>query len=805
LERRPLVALVALVMLSPALSGQDRPSELLRLEGVGPTGPRTSVTESFTTYKFIVQNLDTSPREARVVVYYPEQEDVQYARDVWVPAQAALTTWLPVGPAPKQSGKEGREIRMLLYDRTNGGERLILPSSQERIRQRAVLYRKRDLTTAIIREPRMVDLNPSEAECVRFSNVVRNVLDLPDRVTFISDRTLPPAAEAFHGTDVLILAGSQFDADPPGRAAIRRWVEQGGTLWVMLDQCKPESAAPILGDDFDLTLVDRVGLTSVTLKKASGEMGWGTRTEEVPVELVRVVPSPADKVTHTVDGWPAAFVRKVGRGKVLVTTLGPRGWYRERTANDRVPKGSQSERLPVENPLVSDLASTLYPSPETDAFPPDVFRPLIADEIGYQVVSRTTVALVLGGFVAALLAVGLGLRRARRPELYGWATPAVAALAAGVLIFSGERSRQVVPPTVATVQLVTPIAGSGEASATGLYSVFNPSSGPVVVGSNDGVMLDLDGEGLDGQLRRRLQTDTDAWRWEGLKLPAGVRTGTFRGVSRVGKLTALAKFGPDGLQGKLESASYTNPADGIALTTTREPTAVRIASDGTFAISPADVLPPGQYLAGAVLSDRQQRRQVVHQQLLSGKLPRFLEDRDLLFAWADSSAVPFTHSDGVRAVGTALLAVPIEFERTPPGTRVTIPAAFVPNRRQIDQIVTPVTRDATFPSSQRVRFQLPATVLPMRVEKVLFTARVTAPFRKVTVAGADGEKLTPLFAAVGPAAPIRVELSGASVAQPDARGGVYFQFDIGAATGGSADAPWKIESLGLEVVGTTGP
>ncbi|HUR52888.1 MAG TPA: hypothetical protein VMZ71_02070, partial [Gemmataceae bacterium] len=296
MERRPLVALwrrlslsvATLALFAPALRGQDREPELLRLQGVGPTGTRATVTESFSTFKFIVQNLDTSPREARVVVYYPEQEDVQFARDVWVPAQSAVTTWLPVGPAQKQSGKQGREIRMLLYDRTNGGDRLVLPPGTERIRSRAVIYTKREPTTALVRDPPSPVEDLSQAESVRFSHVVRNVIDMPDRISHVGDRTLPPTPEAFDGLDVLILAGNQLDGDPPGRAAVRRWVEQGGTLWVMLDHIQPDSAASVLGDDFDITEIDRVGLTTVLLTRPNGDTGWAARDEEKPVTLVRV-------------------------------------------------------------------------------------------------------------------------------------------------------------------------------------------------------------------------------------------------------------------------------------------------------------------------------------------------------------------------------------------------------------------------------------------------------------------------------------------------------------------------------------
>ena len=191
---RLLLCLAASGLLTPALRGQDRDPELLRLQGVVPGGTRTTVTESPTAFQFTVLNFDTTPRDARVVVYYPEQEDVQYARDVWVPPLSALTTWLPVGPAPKQAGEVGREIRMLLFDRTNGGNRLVLPAGSERVRSRAVLYRKREQTVAVVLN--LDDKIDADAdERVTFSHTVRNSIDLSDRLSFVNDGTLPPTAE----------------------------------------------------------------------------------------------------------------------------------------------------------------------------------------------------------------------------------------------------------------------------------------------------------------------------------------------------------------------------------------------------------------------------------------------------------------------------------------------------------------------------------------------------------------------------------------------------------------------------------
>ena len=66
----------------------------------------------------------------------------------------------------------------------------------------------------------------------------------------------------------------------------------------------------------------------------------------------------------------------------------------------------------------------------------------LCQEIGYSVVSRTTLALVFAAFLATTLALGLVLRRTRRPELLGWLAPVAALGTAAVLATLGESSRR---------------------------------------------------------------------------------------------------------------------------------------------------------------------------------------------------------------------------------------------------------------------------------------------------------------------------------------------------------------------------
>jgi hypothetical protein len=799
----------------------DAPAqEDLRLQGGTPGGLRTTLTDSWGVLQFTVANPTAADKNARVSVLYPDKQAVRYARDVWVPARSAISFSLPVGPPPTEGSPLGRQIEMVLSDRTGGGDRTVFLPGMEKVQTRPVIYKARAPTTAILIDyptDEMAAEHPTRptsraAQVVNLVRLARSAAGLSEEVALLPPDSLPPTAEAFDSTDHLVIAGNRLAADPAGRLAVRHWLQQGGRLWVMLDLVEPDTVLALLGDELPFQVVDRVGLTTLKVHRPPGSPPATGRDFDKPVEQIRVIPGPADQVTHVANGWPAAFVRPVGRGRALFTTLSVPGWLRPQTPVGgkgigakrpaEAPPPGQPQRLVATTPL-EEIAGELRPPAKPHPFTAEDLRPLLTEEIGYTVPSRGMAAGVLGAFLVALLALGLGLRRSRRPELVGWLAPVAALIAGGVFVGIGVSSRRAIPPTTAVAAVADAVPGSGETAVNGLFALYQPESGTVPLATHNGGLLDLDPEGLEGQARRRVQTDVGRWHMEDLSLPAGVRTGPFHYTARTGPVSAVARFGPNGVEGKLTAASFRDPADSLITTPAREPLALRF-SEGTFAATPADQLAPDQFLAGAVLTDRQQRRQAVYRKLLTGPLPRHLEGRDFLMAWVEPHELPFVGQDGARTIGTVLLVVPLDYEPSPTGTRVTVPAAFIPYRRLADGTLRTPTMESPYPAEMELRFQLPDAVRPLTVERATLHLRIRAPSRRVVVAGlADGRQV-PLFTEDSPAEPIRVEIADPALLRQDDQGGLHLNVAITNVGGGQLDNPWKIESLGLQVTGTVG-
>lgn len=774
-------------------------------------------------YDFNVTNFSDQDRQARVLVFFSDRPDVQYGRDVWVPAHSSVSSWLLIGPASPGKSETSSELQMLLYDRSEGQDHLLLPPGEERVRSRGVLFRRRDPSTVIMfdeglpAEPEFGMLPQPETrdqESMHLALGFRLARTLSSYVPRVNPGLLPPMAKAFEGIDHFVLASNRIARDPVGMQALRQWVEQGGKVWVMLDRVEPEVVAPLLGDAQDFQVVDRVGLTSFRVR--FNETGQHAGLEpplqkhDRPVEFVRVLLPAHEQAKYLVDGWPVWFTRKIGRGKVILSTLGPRGWFRERTGRDPKSPFQHLPSFPMPESALNDLAWELHH--RTSTAPPSIgsFQPLLMEEIGYTVVGRGTVVIIFGVFLLAVLALGMTLRRTRRPELLGWLAPAAALAAMCVFLVAAETSRRAVPPTVAAAQVIDAIPGKEEASIHGLMAVFRPDSGAAELGAPNGGFFDLNAEGLEGQTRRLMVTDWDAWHWENLALPAGVRLSRFQGALVTAKpIEAIARFGAEGIEGRLEAGPLEELRDALLTTPSGRNLAVQLLPDGTFRASSRDVLPPEQYLASAVLSDRQQRQQGIYRELLKPPGAEYLQGRNVLLAWAKPVDTHFRIAPEARQAGSALVIVPLRFERPGAGQRVTIPGPYLSYQRILDGVPTRPSLTGGQSLDMQLRFQLPIEVLPFQVERARLLVKIEAPTRRVTLSGRDGNQFVEIHRVDSPFDPIRLELD-ARYLHLDERGGLHVKINVSGMPQDDLKGhdvrteKWTIENLELEISGTAG-
>jgi hypothetical protein len=817
-----LAALGAALLATPAAGAQEREPLRFRLAGVLSGGVRTSLTESWGQLDFQLTNLSDTDRRARVLAFYENAPDAQVGRDLWVPAHATVNSWLAIGPAPAQAHASARELQFVLQDLTGAKGRLVLPKTEERVRAGGATYRKRAPTTALVTDLAVAEefvageLPRPELpadEAFALARAFRSVHSLTEHVQNLDADPLPPWPRAFDGIDQLILASNRLIDDPAGMRALRHWLEQGGQVWVMLDRVVPEAVTPLLGEALDFEVVGRVSLTDFRIQESGPQQGGGAaplQKHERPVDFARVLLPPNEPVRFTVDGWPVSFTRTVGRGKVLFTTLGPRGWYRPRTALDPRSPYPDVPELGVANENLLLVSQVLQVQPAARQ-PLDAFESLLTQEIGYAVVGRGTVMLIFAVFLAAIVSLSIAARRSRRPEFLGWVAPAIAIGAAGAFVLLGEIARRAAPPTVAVAQVIDAVSGTPEANVHGVLAVYRPDSGLVDMGAVQGGFFNLDVSGSEGQTRQFIMTDLDAWHWENLGLPAGVRFAPFQFTARTAEpIRAVASFGPDGIEGKLVAETLTNLGDGLVTSPGARNVAVRLGPEARFSAGSADALATGKFVVGTLLNDQQQRRQEIYRRFLKRSAVEAMGGPPVLMAWADPLEMPFHLAKDARMAGTALVSVPLQFERTPPDTRATIPGPFVEIRRLLgDKLARPVY-ESTQVAEQHLRFQLPASVLPLQVERARLALKIDGHARRITIAGFADGVFVELERVDDPLGPLQVNITEPRFLRLDADSCLHLRVTVdplkggnGGAAKGDAALNWIMEYLELEVVGRT--
>jgi len=796
--------------------GGAEPRSPVRFNQLGaPCGLRQYVSMAWGVVGIDVSNAQDQPVDVLAAFSFSRDPDLQFARRVGVPAHAVRRTWVPVRLPRVPTSRASLPCYGLLIDDRSGPE-VVLRPDHEGVQHSVLLRVNHDkpVTGAFLGQEA-----ESDGDDVDFAYeaaiAMRTARGYQRGLVLIRDRDLPPLREVFDGLDQIVLWNDRFASDVAILSPLRAWLNDGGELWIMLDRVDVAGVERLLGDVFTCQLVDRVALHEVLIEDVDKIPLEPPAMEsyEQPLDLVRVLVSGM-RVTHTVEGWPAAFWRPVGRGRVVFTTLEARAWIgRPMAQRPRWDPNRMADYWPTRQLE----ALPLLQLPEPPLCEPGVFRDYLSERIGYRIASRGPVSGVLGLFCGALLLAAVGLARRRRLEHLAWIAPGLALAAAVPLAGLGLRSQRAVPATVGQAQFIEVSDGGDQINASGLLAFYDPALGRETLGATQGGVFEPEDATAVGTTRRMVWTDLDRWHWEHLRPTAGLWTAAFR---RSGDLPR-----PLAVHGTFCDAGFVAHWTDSSLALTDAVIAVpgqpylAVRADGSHLVAGSeDVLPPGRYVAGGWLSDEQRRRQAAFERMLDsagGTTRQVL--RPMLLAWSDALEMGFRLPHPAERVGTSLWAIPLNLDRAVPGTQVVIPAPFVPFRtvNRPDGAAASSLYDhrtgewieSHKPSEMWLRFQAPEAVLPLRLERARLTLQITAPGCMVEILRAGGAPRQPLRRLSNPIGLTELTLSGETLPPLDAHGRLLVGIAVRPAADGSGPAqvqPWKIERVQMEIAGVVG-
>ena len=806
-------------------------------------------------------NLDEQPAELLASSFFEEDPTWQFGRRTWVPGRSRLTLTHPVRIPALKAGSTSCSIRTVLVDPSKKDEVLVRGNSgglQEEVR----LLVSDIPSTAIVNVPEdfIVEGNVHDL-AYQLAVYAKASEHLGRRLTQLNDSILPATPEAYAGLDQLIVADTRLSDDRPALAAMRSWLYGGGHLWIMLDRVDPEVLEVLIGDEWTGEVVDRVELTSFTIEPTNRLQGPKPFQQEkkAPASMTPVMLSDVE-IASTINGWPAAFWKQCGHGKLLVTTLSPEGWMQHLLTSEINNSGNPSNsgrggpgrgrpgsggasspagslegsshppsdaqqaalldslksRTYVVIPPMRDLAAEFF-SPRTPPFvAPVILESHVREYVGNSVPSRWLISGLLAGFSVLLAALGGALWRTHRLEWLGAAGPALAIAVSLILMLLGLVQRRSIPPTVASVQFVEPARGTDGIRVSGITDTYAPDADQTILASAGGGWMLPDRTGQQGQTTRLVWTDMNVWEWEHLPPTSGQRLAEFATTKSTDLLIqAKATFDSAGLTGKLNIAGLTNPADGVVATQIGR-LGTDLKSDGSFRAS--QVFSGEQFIAADLLSDEQNRRSRTVAAVLSSSPRSDFPHEPTLLVWTDPLDLQFRFDDGHRKLGAALVAVPLILERPVVGSEVRIPSPFLPYRAVMGPDGVAVSglydfrrrewQDRSLPSSAWLRFQIPSVLLPLEPLRANVSVQVAGPVGKLEITALRGTDPIPVKTWTDPVGTLSVEITDPALLQVT-EGGLLLKI-----AGGDSSRPtltqstgkanyWRIESLRLELTGKT--
>ncbi len=828
------LTVLTLLLVSPTrfvelANGQEsgQPDVLFSLQPTSRLGVHTYVPGEWGEFNIRVENRESESRELLCTSYFDGLPALQFGRRVWLPGRSRLTIAHPVlFPTAERFPENRAEIRTLVYAESNGREIPVKSGSGQVLHNRSLLVSTDSRNTGVIAGWDAADQVPEDVLDLVVASRIYQGLD--NKLTYLAGQFLPADSTSLKYLDHLILADDRLADDLAALAAVRRWLHAGGRLWIMLDRADPLVLERLFGDEFQGAVVDRVGLTSVRLDQPpSVFVPDGTVGEsvdyEVPVEMVRMAESGMH-VWNTVNGWPAALTRTYGEGRVLITTLGPRGWIQPSppTPNDAqpaVPANMRSDFVPKSS--MEDIAPWILAERTTETLPAETLESFAQEYISYDVPTWRLVIGSMAGFLVLLVVTGSVLWRWGRLEHFGW-IGSLLAIGFGMLFLRiGVSNRSGTPDTLAEIQVAQAITGTDDVRTHGAVAVYRREGGESPVFTSLGGEFRADLTGAEGQTVRMEATDLGTFRWQNLSQSPGMEMYTVSMADAYSdRMSVKATLDAQGVTGKY-SDQLKSGSDAV-IVARRGRIGVRMSGDGDFVATADDVLEPDQFLDAMVLDDVQDRRRRILQQLFNNHSWQNSLDEPRLMLWLDDWENGFEFGSGLQAQADQLLIVPVEFMRPPAGTEVLVPAPLVSYRTRLPPDGSPAAgfwddarqewQERSRPSTTWLDVQVPSAFLPLQATDARVVIGVSGLMGQIDVLGVKDGSIVTIETVADPVGSIVVDVTDPEILSISESGQLTLGVSAGvqqktetAADNSGANTPdnyWQIDSLSVQLRGT---
>lgn len=771
--RRGIVAIATTVLLWPGQLTHGAEPSIETANEV--SGVRILEPGKWGSIRTVVANRSDIESNALVQVYFPSDPLRQFGSRIWLPPWSVRGVQTPVllGSTPEQATAVELASRLQTPD---GSTHSAASNVQTPI------VRGRFETAMIVPD--------DDQDAIALVSAVRDAAGLKPTTFVLQTRHLPAFASGYEAIDSVFLGGPELNVDPIRREALIGYLERGGRLWIMLDSADQAWPRELLGDRWNIGVVDTVEVTKFTIEGPSG----ATQQElDKGVRLVRVI-APGFEVTHSVEGSPAALRRSIGRGELIVTTLASRGWL----DSDGAPTSA-----------LGDLQA--FVAPGDDARPISVadtrlFDEHIGREIGHRIIGRVAVAVALSFAVIAVAGAGMIAARYRRLEYVAPASVLCALASGAVLIGLGRASQARTASTGATDQLVlyTDLPHRAEVlSRSNVYVSPTDASVESTVRTTAGGTIVPDRTG-SGTLEQFTWRDPESFELTGLDLRPGAVLGLTSHVfaNPPGDARALIGVDESGIRGAIELGSGTWKDQPLLVTDS--------GVENLFVDENGIILPsPERVLGSAAIKSEEQ---IVRQRATRELLRRiWLSRKPMVLVWSDliKTGVELP----VPERGSSLRAIPVTYQPPEVGSEVAIPSVLMSREpvrgeiagRKSGAVYDPLKRewldDLHQPMLVVMRFRSPEEFGRMDVRSASLAFDLRAPGCRFDVLVVRDGQLRVVGGGSNPVGPTIVEVAGDDAPEMQSDRHILVGLEIHANEAAPDGPGWSLQRLDLSVRG----
>lgn len=612
------------------------------------------------------------------------------------------------------------------------------------------------------------------------------------------------------GIDNLILGEPNCLRDAGTRSVLRDYLNDGGRIWIMLDEIDTDSLAGLLTSQQQLLTLDTVEMTNFVVDTPKQSISLQDRTVELssPVRFKRVVQQGGD-APYSIDGWPACIIFPVGRGELMVTTLDSAGWIE--------PRKNQWSQDPF---FQSDYEMRRFAKAIVDKIHTKRSMPVInlkevnypIEKIGNPIVSRGFVASVLLLFCCALISFGLWRSLVGELKWAGMVAPALAVLASLPLIIAAWMQKRDIPTMLSVFQLVQfsdPTGGMIRESA----AVYNGDSMPMQMNSDSGGYVVPD-PAIDSGITTITTEDFQRWRMSNIAWPTGVWKYNSAISLPDTSMLAVAEFTSEGLSIQIPPGLPSQLKDPVLCYMVGSPTLAinldnqRILVDGSF---PAE---GERWTLDTIVDSEQIRKNGIYKKLFESG-DRLQAPLRTLFGWTDAYSRGSEWKPSLEKRGIALVSIPLSFSTPKAGSEVLVPYTMIDVRSADVGSSSPIylegigrwVNQSSNKSEAFLEFVLPSQVTPMEVSSISIDFDVQAPRRTVrlSIVGIEGVPPIQIANLNEPSIPYKATVEDPRILQDFRDGKLVVKIEISDDREPDSSIPWRIKHLRLSTRGKTLP